>query len=41
VKIDPAQAEATKQLIGTQTAGSFQFQPPWDLVTREEPDLVE
>jgi hypothetical protein len=41
VKIDPAQAEATKQLVGTQTAGWFQFQPLWDLITSEEPDLLE
>jgi hypothetical protein len=31
----------TKQLVGTQTAGWFQFQPLWDLITREEPDLLE
>jgi ribulose-5-phosphate 4-epimerase/fuculose-1-phosphate aldolase len=41
VKIDPAQAEVTKQQIGTQTVGWFQFQPLWDLITKEEPDLLE
>ena len=41
VKIEPAEAKATKQQIGTQTVGWFQFQPLWDLVTREEPDLLE
>ena len=41
VKIDPVQAEATKQQIGTHTVGWFQFQPLWDLITREEPDLLE
>ena len=41
VKIEPAEAKATKQQIGTQTVGWFQFQPLWDLITREQPDLLE
>jgi len=41
VKIEPAEPKATKQQIGTQTVGWFQFQPLWDLITREEPDLLE
>jgi len=41
VKIDPAQAEATRQQLGTHEAGWFQFQPLWDFITREEPDLLE
>jgi ribulose-5-phosphate 4-epimerase/fuculose-1-phosphate aldolase len=41
VKIDGANAEATKQQIGTHDVGWFQFQPLWDLITREEPDLLE
>jgi len=41
VKIDPAQAEITKQQIGTHTVGWFQFQPLWDRITSEEPDLLE
>jgi len=41
VNIEFASAEATKQQIGTHEAGWFQFQPLWDLITREEPDLLE
>lgn len=41
VKIDTASAEATQQLIGTHEAGWFQFQPLWDLIVREQPDLLE
>src|SRR5216684_8627970 len=39
VKIDPANAAATKQQIGTHMAGWFQFQPLWARITREQPDL--
>ena len=41
VKIDPANAAATKQQIGTHLAGWFQFQPLWARITREQPDLFE
>jgi ribulose-5-phosphate 4-epimerase/fuculose-1-phosphate aldolase len=41
VKIDSASAEATRQQIGTHEAGWFQFQPLWDLITGEQPDLLE
>src|SRR2546422_4659125 len=41
VKIDPANAAATKQQIGTHMAGWFQFQPLWARITREQPDLFE
>jgi ribulose-5-phosphate 4-epimerase/fuculose-1-phosphate aldolase len=41
VKIDPAQAEATRQQIGTHEAGWFQFQPLFARITREQPDLLE
>ena len=41
VKIDPGQAEATRQQLGTHEAGWFQFQPLWEFVTRQEPDLLE
>jgi ribulose-5-phosphate 4-epimerase/fuculose-1-phosphate aldolase len=41
VKIDPAQAEATRKLIGTPEAGWFQFQPLCTRITREQPDLLE
>lgn len=41
VKIEPAHAQATQQLIGTHHAGWFQFQPLWARITREQPDLLE
>src|SRR5579884_483838 len=41
VKIDPAHAAATRQLVGSHVAGWFQFQPLWDKITREQPDLLE
>src|SRR5947209_19493838 len=41
VKIDPAHAAATMQLIGSHHAGWFQFQPLWARITREQPDLLE
>jgi len=41
VKIDPADAEATKNQIGSHQAGWFQFQPLWAKIVREEPDLLE
>jgi len=41
VKIEQASAEATKQLIGTHEAGWFQFQPLWEMIVREQPDLLD
>ncbi|MGH9773505.1 MAG: class II aldolase/adducin family protein [Candidatus Acidiferrales bacterium] len=41
VKIDPAHAQATRQLVGSHEAGWFQFQPLWNRVVREQPDLLE
>jgi len=41
VKIDPAHAGATRQLVGSHEAGWFQFQPLWQRITREQPDLLE
>ena len=34
-------ALATRQLVGSSQAGWFQFQPLWDLITREQPDLLD
>ncbi|HEX8800393.1 MAG TPA: class II aldolase/adducin family protein, partial [Terriglobales bacterium] len=34
-------ALATRQLVGTHQAGWFQFQPLWDMITREQPDLLD
>jgi ribulose-5-phosphate 4-epimerase/fuculose-1-phosphate aldolase len=41
VKIDHANAAATKQQVGNHLAGWFQFQPLLARITREQPDLLE
>jgi len=41
VKIDPRDAAATREQVGTHLAGWFQCQPLLARVIREEPDLLE
>jgi ribulose-5-phosphate 4-epimerase/fuculose-1-phosphate aldolase len=41
VKIEPAHARATRELIGSHHAGWFQFQPLWARIIRAQPDLLE
>ena len=41
VKIDPANASATREQVGSHLAGWFQFQPLLSRIIREEPDLLE
>ncbi len=41
VKIDHAQAIATRGQVGTHFAGWFQFQPLLALILRDEPDLLD
>ncbi len=41
VKIDDANAAATRQQVGSHVAGWFQFQPLLALIVREQPDLLE
>ena len=41
VVIDEANARLTHGQVGSPLAGRFQFQPLWDWITREEPDLLE
>ncbi len=41
VLITRESALATRQLVGTHEAGWFQFQPLWEMITREQPDLVD
>ncbi|TMD99505.1 MAG: class II aldolase/adducin family protein [Chloroflexi bacterium] len=41
VLIDDAAAELTASQVGSQVAGWFSFQPIWDRITREQPDLFE
>lgn len=39
--INPENAKLTSQQVGSNLAGWFQFQPLWDRITREQPDLFE
>jgi ribulose-5-phosphate 4-epimerase/fuculose-1-phosphate aldolase len=40
IKIKPEYAEVTRQQLGFPLAGWFQFQPLWQRIIREQPDLV-
>jgi ribulose-5-phosphate 4-epimerase/fuculose-1-phosphate aldolase len=39
--IDPAVAELTRGQIGYEYAGWFQFQPIWERISREQPDIFD
>ena len=39
ILIDRVNAELTKKQIGTHEAGWYQFQPLWDRISKEQPDL--
>jgi ribulose-5-phosphate 4-epimerase/fuculose-1-phosphate aldolase len=41
VKIAPEMARLTQTQVGSHVAGWFSFQPLWDRVTREQPDLFD
>ena len=41
VLIDDAAAELTASQVGSRLAGWFSFQPIWDRITREQPDLFD
>jgi ribulose-5-phosphate 4-epimerase/fuculose-1-phosphate aldolase len=41
VKIDPEQARLTRSQVGSEVAGWFSFQPLYEKVVREEPDLLD
>jgi ribulose-5-phosphate 4-epimerase/fuculose-1-phosphate aldolase len=41
VLIDDAAAELTASQVGSRAAGWFSFQPIWDRITREQPDLFD
>ena len=41
VMIDEEYATVTASLIGTPSAGEFNFKPLWERISREEPDLFE
>ena len=41
VNIDPEMAALTSGQVGSSFAGWFQFQPLWDRIVREQPDLLD
>ena len=41
VLIEPEPARATREVEGTQIAGWFSFQPLYEMIVREEPDLLD
>jgi len=41
IKIDHDNALLTRGQLGTHDAGWFQFQPLWNMITREQPDLFD
>jgi ribulose-5-phosphate 4-epimerase/fuculose-1-phosphate aldolase len=41
VLIDAAMAAKTAEQVGSHTAGKFSFQPLWDVITAEQPDLFD
>ena len=41
IKIAHESALLTRGQIGSHRAGWFQFQPLWNLITREQPDLFD
>jgi ribulose-5-phosphate 4-epimerase/fuculose-1-phosphate aldolase len=41
IPIAPEMATHTREQVGTRKAGQLSFQPLWDRITREQPDLLE
>lgn len=41
LQIDPGNARATRAINGSSFAGWFQFQPLWDRIVKEQPDLLD
>ena len=41
VQIDPEMARLTRSQVGSHLAGWFSFQPLFDRISREQPDLFE
>jgi ribulose-5-phosphate 4-epimerase/fuculose-1-phosphate aldolase len=41
VHIEPEMAQQTHDYVGTEFAGWFSFQPLWQKITREQPDLLD
>ena len=41
IRIDPAEAAATRGQVGYELAGWFQFQPIWERIARDNPDIFD
>ncbi len=41
IRIDPPEAEATRGQVGFELAGWFQFQPIWERIRRDNPDILD
>ena len=41
IQIDPAEAAATRGQVGYELAGWFQFQPIWERISRDNPDIFD
>jgi hypothetical protein len=41
ILIDSAEAAATRGQVGFELAGWFQFQPIWERISRDNPDIFE
>ncbi|HWH30360.1 MAG TPA: class II aldolase/adducin family protein [Mycobacteriales bacterium] len=41
IQIDPVEAEATRGQVGYELAGWFQWQPIWERISRDNPDIFD
>jgi hypothetical protein len=41
ILIEPEYAILTRSQLGTPLAGWFQFQPLWNMISKEQPDLFD
>ena len=41
VPIRPDVARRTREMVGSEAAGQFQFHPLWNWIVAEEPDLLD
>jgi len=41
ILIDPVQAQAAYETVGSELAGRFSFQPLYSVIAAEQPDLFE
>ena len=41
LQIDPEEAAATRGQVGFELAGWFQFQPIWERISRDNPDIFD